>query len=108
MRLPIQITFRDLPHSDALEQQVREHAVKLETYFNGLTSCRVVIEALHRHSTHGDRCRVRLELTASPRKHLVASEQGDDAYALVRRCFQTAERQVREHAARLNQTIAAE
>lgn len=108
MRLPIQITFRDLPHSDALEDRIRELADKLETFFDGLSSCRVIVEAPHRHHLKGDRYRVRLELTATPRKHLVASEQGDDVYVLVNNCFSTAQRLVRNHADRVSAVQAAE
>jgi hypothetical protein len=30
MQLPLQITFHDLPPSDAIEQHVRKHAAKLD------------------------------------------------------------------------------
>jgi hypothetical protein len=33
MKTPLQITYRDLPHSDALDTHIREKAEKLEQVF---------------------------------------------------------------------------
>ncbi|MES2370216.1 MAG: HPF/RaiA family ribosome-associated protein [Pseudomonadota bacterium] len=51
MKTPLQITFRDIEHSDALEAHIREKAEKLETVFEPIMSCRVVVEMPHRTST---------------------------------------------------------
>jgi ribosome-associated translation inhibitor RaiA len=33
MKLQLQITTRDIPHSDALENHIREKAEKLDTFY---------------------------------------------------------------------------
>ena len=44
MKQPLQITFRDMPHSDALETHIRERAAKLDEFFEHIMGCRVVID----------------------------------------------------------------
>src|SRR5690348_649327 len=50
MQLPIQITFRGIPQSDAIDAYVRERAAKLEKLTPRITHCRVAIEARNHHS----------------------------------------------------------
>ena len=44
MQLPVQVTYRGMESSAALEDAVREKAAKLEQFYPRLTRCRVVIE----------------------------------------------------------------
>ena len=44
MQIPLEITFRDMPHLAAVEAEIREKAAGLEHLFGKLTSCRVVVE----------------------------------------------------------------
>ncbi|MGB1547306.1 MAG: HPF/RaiA family ribosome-associated protein, partial [Alphaproteobacteria bacterium] len=53
METPLQISFRNMDPSEAVEANVREKAEKLERFFDRITSCRVVIEAPHRHHHKG-------------------------------------------------------
>ncbi len=48
MTIPLEITFRGIPHSDAIEAVVRERAAKLEKFFPRISSCRVIVEQLAR------------------------------------------------------------
>jgi len=43
MQLPLQISFRDIPPSAAVEAKIRERADKLERYYDRINGCRVVI-----------------------------------------------------------------
>ena len=61
--IPIQVTFRGLPHSDALEAEIREHLAWLEQFYAGIVRGRVVVELPHRHRRDGRRFHVRVELT---------------------------------------------
>ena len=44
MQQPLEITFRDIPHSDAIEQHIRDKVTKLQQYSNDIISCHVVVE----------------------------------------------------------------
>lgn len=49
MRLPLQISFRNMESSPAIAAKVRERANRLERLFDRITACRVVIAASHRN-----------------------------------------------------------
>jgi cold shock CspA family protein/ribosome-associated translation inhibitor RaiA len=63
MILPVQVSFRNLPHSDTIEAMVREEAAHLDTYYNHIMVCRVMIEVPHRHREEGEQHHVRIYLT---------------------------------------------
>lgn len=106
MQLPLQITFRDIPHSDAMEQAVREKAGKLEQYNDQITSCRVVIEAPHKHQTKGHHYHVKLDITVPGREIVVKRDPGDDgthedAYVAIRDAFEAARRQLKNYSSKM-------
>lgn len=72
MILPVQTTFRNMDHSAALVTRIEEEARKLDRYFDRITSCRVMVEAPHRHHRHGQAFHVRIELGV-PGKELVVT-----------------------------------
>src|SRR5450759_1873033 len=105
MQLPIQITFRNLDRSDAIEAKIRERAEKLDKYHNGIMSCRVAVEAQHKHHQHGNHYHVRVDVTV-PDGELVASREPDehhsytDVYVAIRDAFDTMCRQLEDHTRR--------
>ncbi len=62
MILPLQITFRNMKPSQAVSARINAEAAKLNRYFNRITSCRVLVEAPHRHHHWGEPFHVRIEL----------------------------------------------
>ncbi len=63
MEIPLQITFRNMPRSAAIEENIREKAAKLDSYYDRIMSCRVVVEAPHRRHHKGKAYHVRIDLT---------------------------------------------
>mgnify|MGYP001420566677 CR=1 FL=1 len=63
MKIPLQITFRDMEPSAAIENNVREKAAKLDELYPDIMSCRVIVEAPHRHHHKGKAYSVRIDLT---------------------------------------------
>lgn len=63
MEIPLQITFRNMAPSEAIEKRIRKKVEKLELLYNRLLSCRVIIEAPHRHHRKGRCYAVRIDLT---------------------------------------------
>jgi len=78
MQSPVQVTFRDIPPSPALTAHVEKRAAKLDTFYDGIVKCHVVVEAPHRHSKQGKRYHVRIDLHV-PGRELVISNTPDDA-----------------------------
>lgn len=81
MGFPVQVTFRNMAHSEALDASVRERARELETYSRDLLGCRVVVSLPHRQHEHGNRCQVRVELT-TPGEPIIISHVASQHAAL--------------------------
>ena len=101
MQQPVQITFKEMEHSDAVEARVREHVAKLEKFYDPIISCHVVVEAADRHSNQGGLYRVRIDINV-PRDEIVVSHQGpkdqahEDVYVAIRDAFRAARRQLQD------------
>jgi ribosomal subunit interface protein len=92
MMLPVQVTFRDIDHSDSIEAYVRDRASKLETFSGRIVGCHVVVEPPHRHHHTGRHYRVLIDLTVPGSEVVVSHAPGDDdtnedVYAAVDEAF---------------------
>jgi cold shock CspA family protein/ribosome-associated translation inhibitor RaiA len=74
MILPLQISFRNMKLSEAVETRVREEVAKLETFYQKIMHCRVVIELPHKHRRKGDLYHVRIELTVPGEEIVIKHE----------------------------------
>ena len=104
MQLPLQITFRDIPPSEAVEAKIRQNAEKLNLFYDRIVSCRIVVEAPHRHHHKGKHYHVRIDLTV-PNGELVINRDPpkhksyEDIYVAIRDAFAAAQRQLKRYAA---------
>lgn len=73
--IPTQVTFRGLPHSDALDAEIRERVSWLEQFHAGIVRCRVLVEMPHRHRHGGRHFHVRVEVTVPGADPIVVSRQ---------------------------------
>lgn len=105
MKLPLQISFRNMNPSPAVEARVREKARKLDRFFDQIMSCRVVVEQHHRHHHKGNLYHVRVDLTV-PDGELVVNREPDDhrahedVYVAVRNAFDAIQRRIEDYARR--------
>jgi ribosomal subunit interface protein len=104
MRLPLQLTFRDLETSPAIEEYARKRAAKLDDFFDGIMRCHVVVEAPHRHQKQGRHYHVRIDLTV-PSEEIVVGRNPDnvmheDVYACIDSAFDDAQRALSDYARR--------
>lgn len=106
MKLPLQVTFRNMDRSDAVAAEVREKAAKLDEFFPHIMSCRVVVEALNRRHHKGNLYHVGIDITV-PGHELVVSRtprddhSHEDVYVAVRDAFDAAKRQLEDYARKL-------
>ncbi|MBI5005734.1 MAG: ribosome-associated translation inhibitor RaiA [Nitrosomonadales bacterium] len=101
MQIPLQITIRDVEHSEALEARIREKAKKLDEFFNHIMSCRVVVEMPHKHHHQGKRFAVRIDVGVAGGEIVVNRDDAEDVYVALRDGFDAAKRQVGEYARKL-------
>ena len=101
MEIPLQVTFRDMSPSEAVEGRIRERAVRLERYNDEIVSCRVVVETPHRHHHQGRLFRISIDVTTRGGEVVVNRDHGanhahEDAYVAIRDAFDALERQLHD------------
>jgi len=102
MQLPLQITFRHMDSSPAVEAAIRQHAEKLERFSDRIMACRVVVEAPHHHQRKGKLYSIRIDLTV-PGEQIPVTHSGpqnhahEDIYVAIRDAFNTAGRLLEDH-----------
>jgi ribosome-associated translation inhibitor RaiA len=93
----LQIAFRGVDHSDALEQAIRKRVAWLEQFHPQIQRCRVLIEIPHRH--HGDvrHFHTTVEVTVPGAPTLVVNQDPSlhQAFDTMRRQLQDAARETR-------------
>lgn len=99
MKLPLQINFRNMEASDIMKKNIEERAGKLEQFYEQIMSCRVMVEAKHRHHQNGNLYRVRIDITVPGNELVVSREPHEhhshtDAYVAIRDAFNAARRQL--------------
>lgn len=107
MKALLQITARDVPHSEALESHIRQKAEKLETFYPNIMGCRVVVEVPHKHKHQGRMFNVRLDITVPGKELVVNREADEDVYVALRDAFDAAKRQLEDYGRRQRGDIKA-
>jgi ribosomal subunit interface protein len=98
MQIPVQITVRNMPHSEALDEHIGIKAAKLEQYFSPIISCRVVVEAPHKHHHQGRQFVLRLDIKVPGHEIVVNHEHDEDVYVALRDAFDAAKRRLEDYA----------
>jgi ribosomal subunit interface protein len=107
MKLQLQITTRDIPHSEALESHIRQKAEKLETFYPQIMGCRIVVEVPHKHKHQGNLFNVRLDITVPGKELVVTREPNQDVYVALRDAFDAAKRQLEDYGRRQRGEVKA-
>jgi ribosomal subunit interface protein len=97
MKIPLQITLRDIPHSDAIEAAIREKAEKLDRFYQHVMSCRVTVEMLGKHKHQGKEFNVRIDITVPGSELVVNRIHHEDIYVVLRDAFDAARRQLEDY-----------
>ncbi len=128
MQLPLQITFRNLETSSAVETRIRQEVAKLENFYNRIMGCRVAVETPRHHLQRGKIFNIKIDLTVpggeivvrhKPSLHSVAKHteiekakksleiEGayKDIYVAIRDAFRSARRQLQEHVRKENGVV---
>ena len=105
MEFPLQVKFRDMEPSEAVEARIRERATRLERFNDEIVSCRVVVETPHRHHHQGRQFHVAIDVTTRGGEIVVNREHGErqaheDAYVAIRDAFDALERRLHDRVAK--------
>ncbi len=96
MKLPVQIQFHNMEHSDALEACTRAHAHKLELFASDIMSCRIYLDLEQKHKHQGRPFGVRIDLTLPGHELVVNRVQNEDTYVALRDAFDNMKRQLQD------------
>lgn len=96
MKLPLQITTKNVSLSETAIDAIRDKAAKLETFYDRIISCRVLVEAPHRHKHQGVAFNVHIDITVPGHEIVVKREPNEDVYIAIRDSFDAARRQLQD------------
>jgi ribosomal subunit interface protein len=96
MQIPLQITIRNMQHSDALETHIRQKVEKLAEFHPRITSCRVTVEESAKHHHQGRQFQVRIDVRVPQREIVATRDRDEDVYVALREAFDAAKRQLEE------------
>ncbi len=99
--IPVNITFRHMESSAAVETRVHELVGHLGVFSDRIQSCRVVIDSPHRHHHQGKVFAVKVLLELPGDDVVVDMERPqrdnhDDVYVVLRDAFDAAKRQLQQ------------
>jgi len=100
MRIPLEVSYRNVRKTEAVEALIREKADDLRRVHQSLISCRVTVEAPQQHQQSGRPYRVRVAMTVPPGHELVVSRDPsggglhEELSSLIRDAFEAARRQL--------------
>ncbi len=110
MRIPLELAFKNIEPTAAMEALVRERVEKLLQYHRGIITCRVSVEAPHRSGNNeAVGHRVRIEVSVPGDDIVVSRDRSHrhgeyDPYAAIRTAFTAAESQLKSYAGKQRRT----
>ena len=107
MPAEVQVTFRGMDPSPAVEARVRRRVEDLQQVSDRIAASRVVLEAAHKRHRQGTIYNVRIDLTVPGGTIAVNREPGEDhahedMHVAVRDAFDAARRKLQDHIRRLD------
>lgn len=102
MRLPLQITFRQMEPSAALETRIRELASRLEKFSTHIMRCHIIVEPPAHHQRQGFLYDFRIDITLPDDEIVIrrahpAHHAHEDPYVALRDAFRAARRKLEDY-----------
>lgn len=110
MQTAPQVSFDDIPLDEAVREAALRHIDGLESVYERITGCHVVIAQPHRHKREGRLYSVRINLVVPGgeivvnRNHLL-DHAHEDVYVALRDSFDAARRQLEDHVRHLRGAV---
>ena len=102
MQFPLQIDFRNMDRSEALERAIEERLEKLDRFAPDVVRCKVTIESPHRHHEKGNLYHVRVDLHVPGAEIVINRDPGqdhahEDPFVAVRDAVNAAARKLQDY-----------
>ncbi len=103
MKIPLQVTFRDMTPSDAVSARIEQEMERLDSLFGGIMGCRVLVESPHHHHHKGNLFHVRVDLTVVGGEIVAGRDPAgrhahEDVYVAIRDTFRAVRRRLEDYA----------
>ncbi len=98
MKLPVQITARDIDLTETIKAEIVEKASKLDKFYDQIMRCRVVVESPRRHPHEGKMYSVHVIMTVPGAELVTKHEVDKDLYVAIRDSFRDARRRLEDFA----------
>lgn len=114
MNTPLEISFKGLDKSAAIESKIAERAAKLEKHFDRMTHCRVVVAAPHKHSHKGKTYEIKIDIGIPGSAPLIVTHESavgqaqEDLKIALRDAFDSAGRRLDDLVEKMNGSARAE
>ena len=100
MQTPLQVTFHNLPHSDAIHEEIRTRADKLDALYDRIIGCRVVVDSPHRGKVKAKTYEVRIDISVPGHELIINHEPHTDFRVAINGAFDNARRRLKTHVQR--------
>lgn len=100
MKIPLQITVRDIELGEAIKEDIRQKAEKLGNLFDQIIKLRVVIEVPHRHHHTGAMYNVRIDIVVPGNEIVIKRQPHKELPVAIREAFNAAYRNLEDYAAK--------
>ena len=102
MQFPIEIEFRNMDRSEALQDVIEKRMEKIARFESDVMSCKLTVEAPHRHHGKGNIYHVRIDLHVPGTEIVVNRDRSqnhahEDPYVAVRDAVNAAARQLQDY-----------
>lgn len=98
MEIPTEITFHEIPHSDAVEASVHRWVTRLQHVFERVSHCRVIIAQPHRRHRSGKDFEIHIRLSLPGEEIASTHTRHQDPYVAIADAFRAARRQLLDFA----------
>ena len=94
MAIPTDVTFHDLPHSDAAEAAIHRWVTRLEHVHDRIVRCQVTVEQPHRRHRRGRPFEIHVVLEWWGETIATSRHHHEDIYVAIADAFRAARRQL--------------
>ncbi len=105
MQMPLQITFRDLDRSAAVEARIRSKVDKLDTVYNKIISCHVVVEQVQKHNHKGRLNNITIRVTVPGKEFAVTHQPNENLYLAIQGAIDSLRDQLEEYRSKLYRDV---
>ena len=100
MKLPLDISARDVRVNEETEELIRDKASKLDRIYDQIIGCRVKIDKPHRSQRTGMTYNVSIDITIPGGELVVKRESDQDLRAAIVNSFEIAQRRLKDYTER--------